>query len=227
MTGFVAGPFSRMAGIVCLLIAGAGLAACVTASPEELRRTLTGGFVYSDDKRVADISEIRKDKPVALFLHGCAGFNSNRQFDNMWMISKQVFEVVAPDSFVRAKDRDKCRGRTTHYRIEEIDYAIARIREVSARPIVLVGFSEGGRAVAEYSGSHKIHGKAILAYDCFHGLRRNAPILNIQGRFDREIERGNDLCPVGNSHHVNAGHNVADDPRSMQLLQDFMSAVIR
>lgn len=201
------------------------LTACVTSGPEEMAKTISGGWIYRDGKPVYTLDEIRKDKPVALFLHGCLGF-TGRQFSVMDMIDQKMFEVVAPDSFVRAKSRVTCKGQTMHLRKEEIDYALQQLRTITQQPIVLVGFSEGARAVALWSGEVKIAGKAVLAYDCFHGLRENVPVLNLQGRHDTEIARGNALCDTKNAHYVDAGHDVSDDPQAKVLLQAFMKGVL-
>lgn len=208
-------------GVVALSVL---LAGCVTSSPEDMEKTLTNGWLYSDGKPVYDVADLRTDRPVALFLHGCLGMNG-RQFNVMSMIDDRRFEVVAPDSFQRAKNRVTCRGQTMHLRDEDITYALSRLRTVTQQPIVLVGFSEGGRAVALYSGAIPVAGKAILGYDCHHGLARNAPLLNIQGRFDREIRRGNALCPTDNSHYVDTGHDVTS-PAARELLQTFMARVV-
>ena len=223
MLGCPASNIGRLAGLALLC---AALHACVTTPPEVMETTLTKGFIYSDGKQVYDIADIRTDKPVALFLHGCAGFSGTRQFNIMNMIDERRFEIVAPDSFQRQRNRVTCRGQTLHLRDEDIAYALNRIRQVTSQPVVLVGFSEGGRAAALYNGAVKVAGKAILAYDCHHGLAANAPLLNIQGRFDQEIRRGNDLCPTSNSHYVETGHDVSG-PQAQKLLRDFMSEAVR
>lgn len=214
----------RRAGLgLALALAAAGLAGCVTSSPEDMEKTLSEGWMFSDGRSVFDLADLRTDRPVALFLHGCLGFGG-RQFNVLSMIDDRRFEVVAPDSFQRARDRVTCRGRTMHLRDEDIVYALGRIRQHTRQPVVLVGFSEGGRAVAEYNGAIAVAGKAILAYDCHFGLARNAPLLNIQGRFDDEIARGNALCPTNNSHYVDTGHDVTS-AKAKALLRGFMARV--
>lgn len=218
-------PTIRLGVLALALLPLLGLAGCVTSSPEDMERTLSEGWLFSDGKAIYDLADLRTDRPVALVLHGCAGLGG-RDFNVVSMIDDRRFEVVAPDSFQRARDRITCRGQTLHLRNEDIAYALGRIRRHTRQPVVLVGFSEGGRAVAEYNGAIAVAGKAILAYDCHFGLARNAPLLNIQGRFDDEIRRGNALCPTGNSHYVDTGHDVSS-PKAKELLQSFMARAVR
>lgn len=188
-----------------------------------MEKTLQFGYMVSDGKNVNTIEEIRKDKPVAIFLHGCKGFNSSRQFNVMRMIDYSAFEVVGPESFVRAKDRITCQGRSMRYRAQDIRYAIRRVKEVSDQPIILVGFSEGGRAVAEYSGDSRVIGKAVLANHCPRGIDVSIPAININGRRDKEAN--NSLCPISNAHYIDSGHDVSHKA-GRDLLRAFMKSLI-
>jgi len=91
------------------------------------------------------------------------------------------------------------------------------------------GQSEGGNAVAEYSGENAFAGYIVTGWDCRHGLYPSGPVLAIRGARDSIANRGR--CNVGFTKHSesiivpNAGHNVSGFPETVAALQSFLAAV--
>jgi len=201
--------------------------ACVTTSPEKMNEVLNDGYFYVSENLVDSMEEFNPTNPVVVFLHGCSGFNS-RQFRVMRTISFENYDIVAPNSFSRAENRVKCKGDSSSmlYRNEDINFALNFIRRKTNKPIFLVGFSEGGRAVAEYRGRVKIKGKIILGYDCYHGVNENVPVLNVVGSYDNETGRLGSICNVENKYFSDSGHDVSTDKTVKPLLDKFMKDIL-
>ncbi|MDJ0896605.1 MAG: dienelactone hydrolase family protein [Alphaproteobacteria bacterium] len=139
--------------------------------------------------------------PAVIFLHGCSGFSL--EAENIRLILMDAgYAVFMPDSFARTKRRSNCntRDRSTaafpqaqQQRVEEIEFALDRVGEldwIDHRRTYLVGFSEGGAAVAR-SGVAGVSGAVILGWHCqgpdpFNGvsLDGETPVLAIIGSDD-------------------------------------------
>lgn len=178
-----------------------------------------------------------KKLPAVVFLHGCAGINS-RQTSVMSLFVDAGYATFMPDSMARPDRRRECgqASKYVHLRFDDINYALARIREmpwVDHERLVLAGFSAGGLGAAEYldfGGVFKA--RVILGWGCRGDtpVDTRAPYLNLVGRNDGETSRGNQLCGAigerSEARHVDAGHDVSEDPESVNLIRKFLEGTL-
>lgn len=124
-----------------------------------------------------------KKVPVVLYMHGCAGLSGRG--DNDWVVLLNIFgfAVIRPNSLARNDRGPTCRGGTDpsiyDVRQEELEYALKKIRAldwVDQRNIFLMGYSEGGIAVAREK-SKDLAGVIISSWTC------TAPISGVDGLF--------------------------------------------
>ena len=143
--------------------------------------------------------------PVAIHMHGCAGFWQGTDRRGRYLASLG-FVVIAPDSFARTNKPQSCdlatqqggiyRG-TLALRQEEAAHAIARVRAlpwVDKEKMVLIGHSEGAITTATLSVEHTVGFKArvIEGWGCnagwpeYAGLNSspNQPVLSLVGNRD-------------------------------------------
>jgi len=132
--------------------------------------------------------------PAVIYIHGCQGPSAS----HVWAVTvnKLGFAFFGPDSFQRTNRVAGCYDKVSYawrmrMRYEEILYALHQVRSlqwVDQNRLVLMGKSEGGAAVARFSGDgFKAH--IILAYDCRStGGNLAAPsdvaVLNVVGAND-------------------------------------------
>ncbi len=109
-----------------------------------------------NEQFVSELASPVQKLPVAVFLHGCGGITeSNKVF--IKFLSKAGWVVFAPNSFARPGRSAQCYAQTSltyAHRIQEARYALARLKEmawVDQKRLVLVGHSEGGEAVGQWS----------------------------------------------------------------------------
>ncbi len=88
--------------------------------------------------------------PVVLYMHGCEGIRRQAGHYRELLLSLG-YGVFMPDSFRRpgrrACDQHGSLSYRVRLRLEEVEYAVARIKELSwvdQSRVVLMGFSEGG-----------------------------------------------------------------------------------
>lgn len=136
-----------------------------------------------------------------IFLHGCNGFAREEEAARL-MFMEAGYATFFPDSFARARRRANCsigNHRTSlapeahAYRAEEIDYAVRQVRRlpwVDRTRIFVMGFSEGGMAVANYPGNG-LAGLVITGWHCQGrppnvGIKSDSkvPVLTILGDQD-------------------------------------------
>ena len=231
----------------CLLLAAA-LSACQSSDSDSLTWeqgtvTIPGAANTCDETLISNQSCLADGirgadgpLPAVLFLHGCSGINS-RQYHVFNLFTQAGYVTFMPDSFARPGRRRDC-GRayeTIHLRYAEIRYALERMRKIpwiDQKRLVLAGFSAGGIAAAEYGGD-EFKARAVFGWGCGNGVNagRDVPVLNLVGRHDRETRRGNELCAFGGrphsqARHVDAGHDVADDPESLNIVKVFLQKVV-
>ncbi len=230
------------------------LAACQATTGESDKLTWDRGFVHipgSGGKcslRMIGFEDAREDclapqpngtsglLPVVLFLHGCGGINQ-RQYHVMELFTNLGYVTFMPDSFARP-NRWKACGATRqiqHLRFAEIAHALSEFKKIpwiDQSRLVLAGFSEGGVIAGRYSGS-EFKARVVLGWGCVGGgLTGEGPLLNLVGKRDFATPGDNRLCPIGSSwknslaRHVNAGHNVADDPETGRIIKDFLDQVL-
>ncbi len=86
--------------------------------------------------------------PAVVVLHGCSGLIRGGVGYRMLLL-EEGFAVFEPDAY--ARPGHSCEQSSPLLRRQEADYALERVRElnwVDQQRVVLMGFSEGGRAVA-------------------------------------------------------------------------------
>ncbi len=117
---------------------------------EQWRRWLTQEIVKPDAKI-----------PAVIYAHGCEG--PKRAPDWAGTFNEFGFAFFALDSFRRPGRVPLCYRKGTSWKFSlrhaEIRFALQQIRKlgwIDQRRIVLVGKSEGGRAVSEYNGGEFI-----------------------------------------------------------------------
>jgi dienelactone hydrolase len=105
--------------------------------------------------------QIKTDKsyPVAIFMHGCGGIESNPD-NHAWakLLASEGLLVVMPDSLARTDRKPSCDPKTMKgglfpavhgMRLEEIKYASEQIKTrpwFDGKNLFLMGFSEGATA---------------------------------------------------------------------------------
>lgn len=114
--------------------------------------------------------------PAVLVLHGCNGIGLEEQ--NLRLIlQEQGYPVFMPDSFARTERRANCAVNTgatalapeaLGLRLEEIDYALGQLSALGfVDRVFLVGYSEGGQAVARQARSPlPVAGVVVLGWHC-------------------------------------------------------------
>jgi len=182
--------------------------------------TVAAGHIKSDAKA-----------PAVLMMHGCAGIVRGPAPDRIFFMEKG-YAVFEPDSFARP-GREPCGGDVLDMRIEELGYALEKIRGLSwvdQERVFLVGVSEGGAAVAAWD-QPGFTAHIIVANNC-NGNRPHAPegtpVLAIIGEFD-SISEGSG-CDVqrsvsGSSSVVIPGgqHDISKMPETEQAIDAFLN----
>ncbi|MDH5178962.1 MAG: dienelactone hydrolase family protein, partial [Gammaproteobacteria bacterium] len=167
--------------------------------------------------------------PVVLYLHGCKGMSRQADRFNDLLVSAG-YAVFMPDSFKRP-GRRQCGEQGTlrervALRIEEVEYAFARIKEmawVDQNRVMLMGFSEGGNATDNWSSTGfaglLVMGSACTLVGGKPAAPVGTPVLAVVGA-DDEYRPGKS-CSIDESDGVSksiviqgAGHAVAQYPET-------------
>jgi len=139
--------------------------------------------------------------PAIIFLHGCNGIAHEEEAARL-VFMEAGYATFFPDSFARSYRRSNCSPldhqtamapETHRFRLEEIEYALRQVRQLSwvnQSRIFVMGFSEGGMAVANYRGDG-LAGLVITGWHCQGsppniGIMSDAtvPVLTILGAED-------------------------------------------
>ncbi|MDJ0943314.1 MAG: dienelactone hydrolase family protein [Kiloniellales bacterium] len=192
--------------------------------------------------------------PMVVLLHGCSGI-MNEEDNFLYLLTLEGYAVVMPDSFKRRGRRALCdvEGKSARidpqvyaYRLEELEFALRQVGAltwVDRRRIYLIGFSEGGVAVAKYQGSAAA-GLVIVGWHCqgdgvLHGLRspESTPVLALimendpwygafRGRHCGQVfgkRRGSkSITLAGNGHAVLSGSGVEASRAAKQAILGFL-----
>lgn len=133
------------------------------------------------------LRDIPKDQtyPVMIFMHGCAGLDSQEHANWGRLLASLGVLVVMPDSFARPgrpvncdhlMDNGGAYPEVHQMRLDEIDYASRQIRTQAwhdGKPLLLMGFSEGAiAAVRTTLGGFR--GVIATSWTCTH---RSMPAL--------------------------------------------------
>ncbi|MEJ2441037.1 MAG: dienelactone hydrolase family protein, partial [Gammaproteobacteria bacterium] len=169
--------------------------------------------------------------PVALYLHGCAGIGREDTSYRKLML-EQGYAVFMPDSFARNRmpcaDEGSLSDRV-YMRTAEVRNALQQLRKlpwVDQDRIILMGFSEGGNAVDNWSRPG-FRAMIILGSACTEGSTDkpaapgNVPVLAIVGQNDtyRPGLHCNITRTIGGSRSIvipGAGHKVAAYPQTRE-----------
>lgn len=192
-------PVGEVKGTATQHTAASSLGAAQRASVV-LPASVTGGAIYSGT--LANAPKDTKAKvPVVVFMHGSSGLELKAIGEwQMWLASLGVASI-APDSFA-LPDRMTYKspvGKDVYEKIHalrasEIPLALNALRLApwaDASRLVLAGTSEGGLAVARYSGN-EFAGRMLYSWSCennyFVNDHRTAaitkPVLNVMSSTD-------------------------------------------
>jgi dienelactone hydrolase len=187
---------------ICLL-PGLLFCACATLGgandPEELARTVRGGFIAIPATHAAveapvfgpvslHADEAAKmpstaQMPLVIYLHGCSGIGRLDQAIIRFLFEND-YAVLAPNRFAREYNPKSCDPQrhsagllwgVLQYRLAEARYAVDVAKTfpwVDERHIFILGFSEGGVAAAKY-GDGGLAGRIILSWTCHDGWSEN------------------------------------------------------
>jgi len=175
--------------------------------------------------------------PVVLYLHGCGGIEHD-DLSYRKMMLEQGYAVFMPDSFIRNRMPCAAEGSLSErvqMRTAELSNALQQLRMlpwVDQGHIILMGFSEGGNAVDNWSrpGFKAI---IILGSACSDGATGspaaplNVPVLAIVGQNDnyRPGLRCNVTRSIGGSRSIaipGARHRIADYPQTRNAIRGFL-----
>ena len=155
-----------------------------------------------------------------IYMEGSGHFNKGYTF-RRWIVEDAGLIFVAPNSFqsklrpVYTTPASKVVYELVHeHRQAEIHYLLTRLNEIQfidKSKLILMGNSEGGLAVARYSGNEFI-GRIVLSWTCENGYytdypdvadtSRNSPFLNIVGENDKYFGKNS----VFNKQYETEGH---------------------
>jgi dienelactone hydrolase len=171
--------------------------------------------------------------PAILRMHGCSGISRGPIGDRVFLMS-EGYAIFEPDSFARP-GRQPCLGGNQLILHEEIGYALGKIRELSwvnHERIILMGVSEGGRAVAGWE-KPGFAAHVILAMGCSgsSNLRPRAPdgvpvLAMVGGEDHRALSRCEVSSDIGGSKSIvipGAPHSIMDRREVRDALELFLS----
>jgi len=194
--------------------------------------------------------------PAVLLMHGCSGIGAEEESAKLFLMDSG-FPVFMPDSFARRGRQANCAVRTArtalapgvpYLRLEEIDYALAAMASLGfVERVFLVGYSEGGLAVASVERSPlPISGIVVLAWHCqgrepHVGIKAapEVPALTVigdndpwykarAGRHCGEVfgarKQATSLVLPGNGHAVFTSSSPANAARAQDAIRTFLKA---
>jgi dienelactone hydrolase len=148
------------------LMAVLGIIGCsysyVQGAETDVKSSWDKAVIYlPNTSKSTEISKVKLDKPypVAIYIHGCGGIDSNSD-NHEWakLIAKQGLLVISPDSLVRNDRKPSCDPKNRKsglfppvhdMRLEEIMFASDEVRKqpwFDGKNLFLMGFSEGAVA---------------------------------------------------------------------------------
>ena len=175
--------------------------------------------------------------PAVLYLHGCGGLIRGGLGYRLLLLG-EGYAVFEPDAY--ARPGHTCEGSSTAMRRAEIEFALAEIRRlpwVDHDRIVLMGNSQGGRAVAEWDrpgfAAHVILASNCAGFRSTVGAAPRAPagvpVLAVAGARD-EIHGGSscritrDIKGSRSIVLADAGHDIVGLPATKSAIREFLEA---
>ena len=166
--------------------------------------------------------------PAVVVLHGCSGIIRGSVGYRMLLL-EEGFALFEPDAY--ARPNHSCENSSPHKRIEEADYALERIRElpwIDQQRVVLMGFSEGGRAVA-LRDEPGFAAHVILMAPAVPAGPGGVPILSVAGAKDDHADpqayRAVSVSEVEGSKAIlipDEGHDILAHPELKAALKQFL-----
>lgn len=174
--------------------------------------------------------------PAVLYLHGCGGLIRGGLGYRLLLLS-EGYAVFEPDAY--ARPGHTCEGSSQSMRRAEIAYALDEIRKlpwIDHHRIILMGNSQGGRAVAEWNrpgfAAHIILASNCAEFRSTAGAAPRAPagvpVLAVAG--DRDEYFGGSSCQVSRevkgSRSVvlaGAGHDILGLPETKSAIREFLA----
>jgi dienelactone hydrolase len=172
--------------------------------------------------------------PAVVYLHGCAGLRDHDGWYRILLLA-EGFAVFQPNSLVYRSELCHSGGMTARVwlRHQEVVHALHSIRQLSwvnQERLVLMGFSEGGQAVAAW-WKRGFMAHIVLGTNCKHNAgnassARGVPVLVLVGADDHLY--GGLPCGVstragGKSLVIaNAAHNIAYYPQTQVAIREFL-----
>ncbi len=196
----------RRAALVLMVAFTSPALAGTAEDPSELTLTWEGARVWLPDAPTeANGVQALKDargSAVVLYAHGCDGL-SRITDETAGFLAKAGLVVIAPDSFSRAEKPVSCiaarqegslHRRVLAWRQAELTHALEHLHAIPALrglPVVLMGHSEGGIAVATWTGL-PVAARIIEGWTChagwpeYRGLNapQDEPVLTLVGEAD-------------------------------------------
>lgn len=180
--------------------------------------------------------------PVVLYLHGCAGIGS-QGLTYRKLLLKQGYAVFMPDSFARGRLKCGQEGplsQRVEMRTGEVTNALKELKKLSwvdQHRIILMGFSEGGNTVDNWSRPG-FEAEIILSSACTltdtgsPNAPKNVPVLAIVGANDdyRPGQSCKITRTIGGSRSIvipNAHHQVAKFAKTQAAIKTFLSQCCR
>ena len=207
-------------------------------------------YVPGSGKAVTpDKVKVAKPAPVIIYMHGCAGFNSESA-DWGEYLSSLGYTVVQPDSFAWRSESNcdtkvKKSGlfpKAHGMRLQEIKYALEEVRKspwADRNNIFLMGFSEGGTAAARTKLAG-FSGVIITGWRCtntknpnFDGIfaPKETPVLTVEWNKDdwqTEFTKGSCSDKFGDRPKATQlllpgnGHGVYDQVKARDAVAQFI-----
>jgi len=224
-------------------------------SGASLDRAVFGDWRDAAVQRAVSAMAPEKPLPAVIYMHGCSGIGPEDEAARI-LLMEWGFTVFQPNSFARAGRRANCSAtdRVTalapeahQLRREELQNSLRQVRAldwIDPSRIYVMGFSEGGMALAGYDGGN-MAGAIITGWHCagrdrFAGLALapEVPVLAIlgaadpwyrdkQGRHCGEHFRGRalparSLVLNGNGHEIVNSPDVANAERAKAAIIAFL-----
>ena len=152
--------------LVHCLFAAIGIIACSFAYAQGAETDVKSSwdnavFYLPNTSQPAKLSQVKTEKPypVAIYMHGCNGINSNSD-NHDWakLLAQKGLLVIMPDSLARNDRKPSCDPKTMKgalfppvhaMRLEEIKFASDEVKKqpwFDRKNLFLMGFSEGAIA---------------------------------------------------------------------------------
>jgi dienelactone hydrolase len=169
--------------------------------------------------------------PAVLFLHGCSGLIRGGVGYRLLLVTGG-YAVFEPDAF--ARPGHSCDTSSLEMRREEVAHALSQIRGlpwVDQDRIILMGFSQGGRTVANWE-KPGFAAHVILDAPATARAPADVPVLAIAGAEDSYAQphsyKTQSRAGASNSILIaGAGHGIFHFPEAKEAIRSFLRECCR